>query len=63
MPDVYLTIADAAERLLVSDDKIRSLIHTGALPCIRMGHRTVRISENSLNAYLATMNTRKDQTT
>jgi len=56
MSDVYLTIWEVAKRLQVSDDKVRSLMRTGKLAAIRIGHRTVRISEATLEAYMQSIN-------
>lgn len=56
MSDVYLTILDVAKRLQVSDDKVRALMRTGKLAAIRIGHRTVRISEATLEAYMQSIN-------
>jgi len=56
MSDVYLTILEVAKRLQVSDDKVRALMRTGKLAAIRIGHRTVRISEATLEAYMQSIN-------
>lgn len=52
MPEVYLTYDEVGERLKVSDKQIRALVSSGRLACMRLGYRTVRISESSLDAYM-----------
>jgi len=49
-----------AERLRVSQSKLKELIRTG-LPVIRLGHRTVRISEAALREYLAARTDRRPE--
>lgn len=56
MTDSYLTILEVAKRLQVSDDKVRALMRKGALAAIRIGHRTVRISEATLDSYMQSLN-------
>lgn len=50
--DAFITIAEAAERLGVTDRTIRTLIARGDLPAYRLGTRAVRIREDSLSAVL-----------
>jgi excisionase family DNA binding protein len=50
LPD-YLTIREVAEELRVSKMTIYRLVHSGELPCIRVG-RSFRIERHELNAYL-----------
>jgi excisionase family DNA binding protein len=49
--DIYLTMEEVAKRLGVGQDKVRELIRTGKLAAIRLGYRTIRISESALIAY------------
>ena len=51
MDDTYLTMDGVAKRLGVGQDKVRELIRIGKLAAIRLGYRTIRISESSLTAY------------
>ncbi len=51
MNDIYLTMEEVAKRLGVGQDKVRELIRTGKLAAIRLGYRTIRISESALIAY------------
>ena len=56
--EVYLTYNEVAERLKVSDKKIRELVLSGKLACMSLGYRTVRISESSLDAYMKSISSK-----
>lgn len=43
------TIQDVAKELQVHEDTVRRWIRAGKLKVIRLGHRTVRISEEEFN--------------
>jgi excisionase family DNA binding protein len=60
---MYLTVADAAEKLSVTSDKITDLIHSGQLPAVdvslhRGGKARWRIDPADLDAFLAQRRTR-----
>ena len=50
---MYLTIAQAAERLQVSTKTIRRRIAEGSLKVKRLGGRTLRITESDLEEFIA----------
>ena len=50
----YLTIDAVAVRLGVSQDRVRVMMRSDGLESLRLGHRTVRITETALAKYLAT---------
>lgn len=49
--DPFLTIAEAAEQLRVSDESIRRAIRRGSLTAFADG-RIVRIRQSALDAYI-----------
>lgn len=54
MSSMFLTIADVAERLQLSQQSVRTLIRTGELPAIQVGPRRLwRIPEEGFDAYIA----------
>ncbi len=48
----YLQVKKVAEALDASDDFVRDLVNNGDLDAIRLGKRSIRISEKSLYSYL-----------
>jgi excisionase family DNA binding protein len=48
----YLTVAEVAEQLRVSNMTVYRLINAGELPAVRVG-RSYRIVEADVDAYLA----------
>ncbi len=48
----YLQVSKVAESLDVSEDFVRNLIRDGHLKAIKIGKRSLRISEKSFNLYL-----------
>jgi excisionase family DNA binding protein len=61
MPDTlprYVSVADAAAMLSISEERVRDLIHAGGLPAVdisaqRGGKPRYRIAVEALNAWLA----------
>lgn len=51
MSDLVGSVAQVAERLEVSEDRVRRLIREGKLPAWRMGPRTIRIPWRALEEY------------
>ncbi len=49
----YLRIKEVAERLAVSEQTARKLIRLGKLDAIRIGNRSLRITQESIDAYVA----------
>jgi excisionase family DNA binding protein len=49
----YLTIAEIADRYGVSENTVRKWIGAGLLVAVRLGHRTVRISQDALRQFEA----------
>jgi excisionase family DNA binding protein len=56
-----LTVAEAAERLSCSERTVRRLIALQAIPCIRLGYRTLRISRQELEDYIGNTGRRKER--
>ena len=52
LPDRFITIQHAAERLSCSDRYIHELIQIGALIAIKIGRRAIRVSEKSLTEFI-----------
>ncbi len=53
MSTTFLTIADVADRLQLSQQAVRKLIHCGDLPAIQVGGRGLwRVPENEFDAYV-----------
>ena len=50
--DRFITIQHAAQRLSVKDRFVYGLIQDGLLTAIRLGPRTLRVSEKSLDRYI-----------
>ena len=48
-----LTTREVAEKLRLQLRQVYDLIRSGELPAHKLGHRTVRVSEEDLSAYLA----------
>lgn len=48
----YFTISEIAKQLAVGDDIIRTAIANGKLRCVRLGHRTVRITQDAVDSYI-----------
>ena len=51
--DRFITIQHAAQRLSVKDRFVYGLIQEGLLTAIRLGPRTLRVSEKSLEGFIA----------
>lgn len=49
----YLRIKEVAEQLAVSEQTVRKLIRLGKLDAIRIGNRALRITRESIDAYVA----------
>ena len=49
----YLRIKEVAERLAVSEQTVRKLVRLGKLDAIRIGNRSLRITRESIDAYIA----------
>lgn len=48
----YITLAEAAERLSVTERTIRNLIARGQLPGYRLGSRTIRVQPADVDTLL-----------
>lgn len=48
----YLTVAEVARLLRLSDQAVRRLVHAGALPGYRLGDVEIRILRGDVDAYL-----------
>lgn len=57
MSDLVGSVAQVAERLEVSEDRVRRLIRAGKLPAWRLGPRTIRIPWRALEEYVNTQAT------
>lgn len=57
MVNELLTISEVAKRLTVGDDFVRAAIADGRLPCVRFGHRTVRIDAAAVESFVAANST------
>lgn len=51
-PRIY-TIEDVATMFQVHRNSVRAWIRTGKLPAHRLGHRTVRITQEGIDVFLA----------
>jgi excisionase family DNA binding protein len=47
-----LTIADVAARLNVSEKTVRRMVERSDLPVVRLGHRSLRVDPDELEAWL-----------
>lgn len=52
MPDEFLTVADVAELLKVTEQSVNNWIYRGELPGVRVGSRRVRIRQSDLDEFL-----------
>lgn len=55
MADEYLTVAEVARRMRVSDKTVRRLVWSGDLPYIRLGTNKrcrIRIRETAVDRYM-----------
>ncbi len=52
MPDKLITVKEAASRLSVSVRTVYRLMDSGALPSIRVGPKSRRISESALDSFI-----------
>lgn len=54
-PDVWLTTAEVAERLRVTEDTVRRWVRNGNLPVLNLGGSRAgyRIRESDLDAFIA----------
>lgn len=59
----FLTVSEVAETLRLSRMSVYRMCDDGTLPCIRVGHRgrTIRISAEAFNEYLAGLNGRRPE--
>lgn len=46
------TIAEVCKQLGIGDDIVRAAIADGRLKAVRFGHRTVRVSQASIDDYI-----------
>ena len=51
--DKYLTVQSVAETLSCTDRYVYELIQAGSLTAVKIGERALRISEQSLQTFLA----------
>jgi excisionase family DNA binding protein len=51
--EIMLTINEVAKQVNVGDDLIRAAIADGSLRCVRFGHRTVRVTQTAVDAWVA----------
>ena len=51
--DKYLKVQSVAETLACTDEYVRILIREGNLTAIKLGVRAIRVSEQSLKAFIA----------
>lgn len=51
--DKYLTIQSVAETLSCTDNYVYELIRVGSLTAVKIGERALRVSERSLQNFLA----------
>ena len=51
--DKFLKVQNVAETLSCTDGYVYELVQAGALTAIKLGERALRISEQSLQAFLA----------
>lgn len=58
MPDGYLTVREAAQRLGVDESRIKALIKVGKLKAERFGKRMWVIKEDDFAEFEATRNTK-----
>ena len=49
----YLRVKEVAEQLAVSEQTVRKLVRLGKLDAIRIGNRSLRITRESIDAYVA----------
>lgn len=49
----YLRIKEVAEQLAVSEQTVRKLVRLGKLDAIRIENRSLRITRESIDAYVA----------
>ena len=49
----YIRVREAAELLAVSEQTVRKLIRLDKLDAIRIGNRSLRITRESIDAYVA----------
>jgi len=52
VPDKLITVKEAASRLSVSVRTVYRLMDSGALPSIRVGPKSRRISESALDSFI-----------
>lgn len=50
--DTWLTVAQAAEHLSLSEDALRNLLAKGRIPRHRIGERRIRFSKSELDAWV-----------
>jgi len=53
MPSRCVSPTQVAELLGVSRSSVLRLLRSGALPCVRVGPRTLRVSVNELERFVA----------
>ena len=52
--DKFVTVQSLALRLSCTRQHVYNMIHAGSVTAVKIGDRSIRISENSVEAYLAT---------
>ncbi len=52
MTDILLTTAEVADELRISIRTVYTLVRTGALDCVDLGHRTKRVKRSALDEYI-----------
>lgn len=53
MTDKLLTPVEVAERLRLGVRGVYDLVRAGQLPALKFGHRTLRVKQSDLDAYIA----------
>ena len=58
MTDPFLTPAEVAEELRIDTRTVYTLIRSGQLKCIDLGHRTKRIYRSDLDVFITDRETK-----
>ena len=51
--DKFISVQSVAERLSCTDDYVYMLIRNGSIQAIKIGQRAIRVSESSLQEFIA----------